>query len=66
LDQETAARVVLVRAVEETLPEPIAPETLLEAHVAAGDPGDGAPWIARRARHLLEHALAAYGQVLHP
>ena len=65
MEQETAARVVLVRAVEETLPESIAPETLLEAHVAAGDPADGPAWIIRRAHYLIDHALAAYGEVLH-
>lgn len=65
MEQETAARVVLVRAVEEMLPERIAPETLLEAHVAAGDPAEGAPWIIRRAHYLIDHVLAAYGEVLH-
>ena len=65
MEQETAAKVVLVRAVEETLPEHIAPETLLEAHVAAGDPADGPLWIVRRARYLIAHTLAPYSDVLH-
>lgn len=65
MKQETAARVVLVRAVEETLPERIAPETLFEAHIAAGDPTEGKPWIVRRADYLIHHPLAAYGELLH-
>jgi len=64
MEQQTAARVVLVRAVEEALPERIAPETLFEAHVASGDPADGTAWIVRRARYLIEHALAAYRELL--
>lgn len=64
MEQESAAKVVLVRAVEEVLPQRIAPETLLEAHVAAGDPAEGETWIARRAAYLVEHALVPYGAVL--
>lgn len=64
--QDDAARVILVRAVEETLPDRIAGETLLEAHAAAGDPGRGAAWISRRAAYLVDHALGAYRDVLAP
>jgi hypothetical protein len=49
MEQESVARVMLVRAVEEVLPQRIAPETLLEARIAAGDPPEGETWIARRA-----------------
>jgi hypothetical protein len=56
--------VVLVRAVEETLPRRIAPEILLEAHAAAGDTADEAGWIARRAAYLVDHALARFRGVL--
>jgi hypothetical protein len=62
--QEDAARVVLVRAVEETLPDRIAPETLLEAHAAAGDPAEGPAWVVHRAAYLVEHALGAYAGAL--
>ena len=64
MEQESAARVMLVRAVEEVFPQGIAPETLLEARIAAGDPAEGESWIARRATYLVEHALAPYGAVL--
>src|SRR5690554_6533566 len=64
MEQESAARVMLVRAVEEVLPQRIAPEMLLEARIAAGDPPEGETWIARRAAYLVEHALAPYGAVL--
>ena len=64
MEQEKAARVVLIRAVEEVLPEHIAPETLLEAHLAAGNPAEGPPWIVRRADFLIDHTIGAYGAVL--
>lgn len=62
--QEDAARVVLVRAVEETLPQRIAPETLLEAHAAAGDPTDAPVWVARRAAYLVDHVLGSFRGLL--
>lgn len=65
IEQEAAARVVLVRAVEEILPESIAPETRLDAHIAAGNPAEGSSWIIQRAHYLVDHALAPYGEVLH-
>ncbi len=65
MEQETAARVVLVRAVEEMLSDRIAPEALLEAHIAAGDPAEGALWIIRRANYLIDHVLGAYSEVIH-
>ena len=64
MDHESVARVVLVRAVEEMLPDRIPAETLLEAHVAAGGPGEGAPWIVRRAEYLVDHALPGHRDVL--
>lgn len=64
MHQEDAARVVLVRAVEETAPERIAADTLLEAHAAAGDPAEGEAWIVRRARYLVDHALGGFAPVL--
>jgi hypothetical protein len=51
--EESVARVVLVRAVEEVVPQRIAPETLLEARIAAGEPPEGETWIARHAAYLL-------------
>jgi hypothetical protein len=62
--QEDAARVVLVRAFEETLPHGIAGETLLEAHAAAGDPAAGPRWIECRAAYLLDHALSGHRTVV--
>jgi hypothetical protein len=64
MEEESVARVMLVRAVEEVLPQRIAPEMLLEARIAAGEPPEGETWIARRAAYLVEHALAPYNAVL--
>jgi hypothetical protein len=64
VQQEDAARVVLVRALEETIPDRIPPEALLEAHAAAGDPVESEAWIARRARYLVDHALGSYRTLL--
>lgn len=61
---ESAARVLLVRAVEEVAPERIPPEMLLEAHLAAGDPREEETWICRRARYLTEHALPRFAPFL--
>lgn len=41
MDHDDVAAVVLVRAVEELLPDRIPPENLLDAHIAAGDPAEG-------------------------
>jgi hypothetical protein len=41
MEQEKAAKVLLVRAVEEILPNHIPSETLLESHLAAGNPAEG-------------------------
>lgn len=60
MEHEGVTKVLLVRAVEETRPTRIPPEALLEAHLAAGDPAEGAPWIARRAAYLIEHHLGSY------
>lgn len=59
-----ARKIALVRAVEETAPDRIPSEMLLEAHAAAGEPAQGATWIARRASYLVDHSLAAYRGVL--
>jgi hypothetical protein len=64
MNRSDALRIALVRAVEETVPERIPAERLLEAHAAAGEPAQGAPWIARRAGYLVDHGLAAYRDVL--
>ncbi len=63
---DDAAKVVLIRAIEEVLPDRIAPETLLEAHAAAGDPARGGPWIVKRAAYLVDHAVSAYRELLAP
>jgi hypothetical protein len=64
MKHDDAAAVVLVRAIEEVLPDVIPPEKLLDAHIAAGDPADGAQWIARRARYFIDHCLGPYTVLL--
>jgi Protein of unknown function (DUF2868) len=64
MNHDDAAAVVFVRAVEDVLPDRIPPENLLDAHIAAGDPAEGAQWIARRACYLIDHCLGPYTAVL--
>ena len=64
MNRNDARQIALVRAVEETVPDRIPAERLLEAHAAAGEPAQGAPWIARRAAYLVDHGLATYRDVL--
>ena len=64
MNHDDAAAVVFVRAVEDVLPDRIPPENLLDAHIAAGDPSEGAQWIARRACYLIDHCLGPYTAVL--
>ncbi len=66
MQHDQAARIVLVRAIEEVSPGRIEPEALLEAHLAAGDPRQEAGWFARRAQYLLDHVLGAYRDLLVP
>ena len=64
MKHDDAAAVVLVRAVEEVLPDAIPPEKLLDAHIAASDPSEGAEWLVRRAHYLIEHSLSPYTMIL--
>jgi Protein of unknown function (DUF2868) len=64
MKHDDAAAVVLVRAAEEVLPQTIPPDKLLDAHIAAGDPAEGAPWLARRARYLIANCLGPCTEML--
>ena len=64
MNQSQAAEIVLVRAVEETRPEIIPPEALVDALTAAGDLEAEAAWLSRRAAYLVERFLAAYRPLL--
>lgn len=66
MKQENIAKILLVRAVEEELPQRIRSEDLLEAHLAAGNPSERESWVARRAAYLVEHCLGPYATVLPP
>ncbi len=59
-----AARVLLVRAVEESQPDSLPGEALVQAVVEAGPLEDEAAWLARRAEYLTEHCLAPYRPLL--
>jgi hypothetical protein len=59
-----AARVLLVRAVEETRPASLSSEALLQAAVEAGPLEDEAAWLARRAQILVDHALGPWRALL--
>jgi len=61
---EQVAEILLVRAAEEAGPGPLSPEARIDALEAAGDLDDEKAWFARRAAHLLDHALAAHRPLL--
>ncbi len=58
------AAILLVRTIEESRPNAVAPATRVDALGAAGDPNDAATWFATRANFLLTHGLAAYRAIL--
>lgn len=64
MTRSEAAGVLLVRAIEESRPDAIPPEVLIDALGAAGDMDDEAGWLSRRASFLLDHALAPYRLLL--
>jgi len=64
MDSSDAQRIVLTRAIEETLPDAVSPEMQIEALHAAGAVRDEAGWIARRARFLTAEPLAVYRPLL--
>lgn len=64
MDASDAQRIVLTRAIEETLPEVVSPEMQIDALHAAGAVRDEAAWIARRARFLTGEPLAVYRPLL--
>ena len=55
---EQVAEILLVQAAEEAQPDAVPSEARIDALEAAGDLDDERAWFARRAAHLLEHALA--------
>jgi hypothetical protein len=61
------AKILLVRAVEETQPELAAAPEAAEADAAASaeDAEGEAAWVARRAAHRLDHDLRGYRPLLH-
>jgi len=64
MNSSQAARVLLVRAVEETHPASLASEDLLQAAVEAGSMQDESAWLGRRASWLVEHALGPWRALL--
>ena len=58
------AAILLVRTIEESRPNAVAPATRVDALGAAGDPDDAATWFSARANFLLTHGLAAYRTIL--
>ncbi len=61
---EREAEIVLVRAIEETQPEAIGPEALVDAAAAAGELEEERAWLGRRAAWLLEHDAARFRPLL--
>lgn len=61
---DSAAQILLVRAIEEAEGVEIPPGARIDALEAAGDLDDERDWFARRAAYLLEHPLVAYRPLL--
>jgi hypothetical protein len=59
-----ASEILLVRAVEETRPDAIRPEALVDATLAAGGAEDERAWFERRAGWLVEHELEGQRSLL--
>jgi hypothetical protein len=55
MNASAAAKILLVRAVEERAPELLPPDAVAEAGLEAGPVADESGWFARRAELLLEH-----------
>lgn len=64
MNSSDARRIVLTRAIEETVPEAVTPEMQIDALHAAGAVRDEVKWIARRAHFLTAGPLSAYQPLL--
>src|SRR5687768_1879872 len=64
LSEEQAAKIILVRSIEEAEPGLFTPKLLSGALAAAGTVGAGIGWVEKRASYLFEHIPASHRSVL--
>ncbi|MGH7827671.1 MAG: hypothetical protein ACREQ7_21155 [Candidatus Binatia bacterium] len=64
LTEEQAAKIILVRSIEEVEPGFFSPKVLTDALAAAGAVGPGLVWVETRAAYLFERISAPYQSIL--
>ena len=65
LTEDEAAKVVLIRAIEERDRNFFSDSLLLEAFAATGNVAPGLAWVKARAQFLFDHLSSAYQSILH-
>ncbi|HEY6368779.1 MAG TPA: hypothetical protein VI585_28670, partial [Candidatus Binatia bacterium] len=65
LTEEEAAKIVLIRSIEERDRNFFSDSLLIEAFAAAGNVAPGLGWVKARAQFLFDHLSSAYQSVLH-
>ncbi len=65
LTEEEAAKIVLIRSIEERDRNFFSDSLLLDAFAAAGNVAPGLGWVKARAQFLFDHLSSAYQSVLH-
>jgi Protein of unknown function (DUF2868) len=65
LTEDEAAKIVLIRSIEERDRKFFSDSLLLDAFAAAGNVAPGLGWIKARAQFLFDHLSSAYQSVLH-
>ncbi|HSF59610.1 MAG TPA: hypothetical protein VLD83_16170, partial [Candidatus Binatia bacterium] len=65
LTEDEAAKIVLIRSIEERDRKFFSDSLLLDAFAAPGNVAPGLGWIKARAQFLFDHLSSAYQSVLH-
>src|SRR5262249_27985932 len=65
LAEEAAAKIILIRSIEECDRNFFSDSLLVGALAAAGDVGPGLSWVTARAQFLFDHLASAYQSVIH-
>jgi hypothetical protein len=65
LTEDKAAKITLVRSIEEVEPDRFSPKLRDDAMAGAGTVGTGLAWVEKRASYLFEHIPASYQSILY-
>ena len=65
LAEEAAAKIILIRSIEECDRNFFSDSLLVGALAAAGDVAPGLSWVTARAQFLFDHLASAYQSVIH-